>query len=190
MRVYRVYNTNYIRKNKAVSDYIVKYVIDEDVASKFIKGIANADKITTETDFDFYDGFVGNDNKSYMVLENKLGLFITREDNVEIVMDDQAYLEDFYNIKSIIKAGDKTILVTVDGRTITTTRDKTDKYDIEKAVMMLLLKKDGYKVEDIYTIINSAVDSNKSKKSTKSKGVKTSTKKIKDESVNVAPETV
>ena len=183
MRVYRVYNTNYIRKNKVVSDYIVKYVVDETVASKFIKGITNIDKITpTGTDFDFYDSFVGNDNKTYMVLENKLGLFITREDNVEVVMDDQAYLEDYYNIKSIIKSGDKTILVTVDGRTITTTRDKNDKYDIEKAVMMLLLKKDNYKVEDIYTIINSVKDNSKKKKSTK--GVKVSKKVL-----NIAPET-
>lgn len=181
MKVYRVYNTNYIRKNKVVSDYIVKYVVDETVANKFIKGITNVDKITTETDFDFYDGFVGNDNKSYIVLENKLGLFITREDNVEVVMDDQAYLEDYYNIKSIIKSGDKTILVTVDGRTITTTRDKNDKYDIEKAVMMLLLKKDDYKVEDIYTIINSVKDNSKKKKSTK--GVKVSKKVL-----NIAPE--
>ena len=167
MRIYRVYNPKYIRRNDVVSNYILKYVADRDVASKFIKGITNADKITEETDFDFYDGFVGEANKSYIVLENKLGLFITRDDNVEVVMDDESYLADYYNVKSIIKSGDKTILVTVDGRTISTTKDKTDKDDVEKAVMMLLLKKDGYKVPDIYTIINSVKDN--TKKNTKKK---------------------
>ena len=82
-------------------------------------------------------------------------------------MDDESYLADYYNVKSIIKSGDKTILVTVDGRTISTTKDKTDKDDVEKAVMMLLLKKDGYKVPDIYTIINSVKDN--TKKNTKKK---------------------
>jgi len=47
-------------------------------------------------------------------------------------------------------------MLTYDDRKFVTTRSKDDEDDIEKAVMILLLKKEGYTVNEIYTIINSA----------------------------------
>lgn len=174
---YQIIDTNYIRKNNTVSDYLMTYVLDKKEANKFIRAINNVNKITTETEFEFYDSFVGSDNFNYFVLENNFGCFITREDNVNIIIDDED-INIFHGIKNIVKSGDKTVLITTDNKRYMTTRDASDKDDIEKAIMILLLKKEGYTVDDIYTIIASAKDRTK-KKTSKTKGVKVSTKKLK-----------
>lgn len=187
---YTIIDTKYIRQNDIVSDYISLYAADSKEAGKFIKGITNVSKVTSETKFNFYDDFTYIDDMEYVVLENSLGCFIVRADNSEFNCEDALELHD---IKSIIKNGDKTILIeNFGGRKYTTTRSEKDRNDVEKAVMILLLKKEGYSVEDIYEIIASVRNTTKRKSNkTKSTDVKVSKKALKVvEETEIKPETV
>lgn len=187
---YTIIDTKYIRQNDIVSDYISLYAADSKEAGKFIKGITNISKVTSETKFDFYDEFEHIDGIDYVVLENSLGCFIVREVNLEFNCENALEL---HNVKSIIKNGDKTILIeNFGGRKYTTTRSEKDRNDVEKAVMILLLKKEGYSVEDIYEIISSVKNTTKRKSNkTKSTGVKVSKKTLKVvEETEIEPETV
>lgn len=185
-----VIDKKYIRQNNVVSDYIGLYAENSKEASKFIRGITNISQVTPDTRFEFYDEFEGEDGCDYIVLENSLGCFITREDNVECSCDT---VLEAYGIKDIIKNGDKTILIDgIDGGKYITTRSEKDRNDIEKAVMILLLKREGYSVADIYEIISSVKNTTKKKKSTtKSSTTKVSKKKLKVvEETEIKPETV
>ena len=87
----------------------------------------------------------------FFVLEDENGMYITREDNVNAIQSSKDILND-YGFTNLIKAGDKTILLSGKQKW-TTTRLKEDKEDIEKAVMILLLKAEGYNIQDVYKII-------------------------------------
>ena len=87
------------------------------------------------------------------MLRSQYGCFITREDNVVYDYDDEDILSE-YGIRKIIRSGDKTILIEENGDKYITTKDNVDKDDIEKAVMILLLKRAGYSVKDIYSIVD------------------------------------
>ena len=59
---------------------------------------------------------------------------------------------EVYGFHKLIRGGNKTILIDEYGHKYSTTRDEEDVDDPEKAVMILLLKKEGYNIKDIYTI--------------------------------------
>jgi hypothetical protein len=61
-----------------------------------------------------------------------------------------------YGFTKIIHNGAKTILIGDDNQKWITTKQKEDRSDLEKAVMIVLLKAEGYSVQDIYSIIELA----------------------------------
>ena len=91
----------------------------------------------------------------FLILHNdEIGNVIVREDNVNVLTDISDVYDD-YGISRIITNGDTTVLITEDGSKYKTTRYADDKYDLEKAVMVLLLKREGYVIDDVYDIIKS-----------------------------------
>ena len=91
----------------------------------------------------------------YLNIENDLGAFIIREDNIEYLEETKDVLEK-YGFTKIIHNGAKTILIGDDNQKWITTKQKEDRSDLEKAVMIVLLKAEGYSVQDIYSIIELA----------------------------------
>lgn len=148
---FTIKNKKFLNRSDLVIDYI-QYQDNDKMSTKLIEGMLNISKIEeNKTEFEYVD----YREDDYVLIENQLGAFIVREDNLNEIEEEQDIL-DFRNIKKVIKSGDKTILLTYDDRKFITTCAKDDIYDIEKAVMILLLKKEGYTVDEIYTIINSA----------------------------------
>lgn len=149
---FTIKDLGYIRKDCVVSGYI-KAMANGNQTEKVVKGLANVDKLTTESQLSFVDCFYYSetDRKMFFVLEDENGMYITREDNVNAIQSSKDILND-YGFTNLIKAGDKTILLSGKQKW-TTTRLKEDKEDIEKAVMILLLKAEGYNIQDVYKII-------------------------------------
>jgi hypothetical protein len=158
----RIVDEKFIKNNEVVSYYITECVGDDiKLLNKFVRGLSSISKITNQMLFSVHDMFEYNDVE-YIVLQNEYGCFITRNDNVDITLNDSEKLETIYGIKSLIKVGDRTILIDNNNKKYTTKRCNNDVYDIEKAVMILLLKKEGYLVPDIYKLIESVKDNTKS----------------------------
>lgn len=149
---FTIKDLGYIRKDCVVSGFI-KAMANGNQTEKIVKGLANIDKLTTETKLSFIDCFYYSetDKKMFFVLEDENGMYVTREDNVNAVETPKDTL-DAYGFTNLIKAGNKTILLSGKQKW-TTTRAPEDKDDIEKAVMILLLKAEGYNIQDVYKII-------------------------------------
>lgn len=148
---FTIKDKRFIQRNDIILDYI-KGSCDEDINKMLLKSLSNISKVVenkTEFDFveDYFDGYL-------LVKNNSIGAILVREDNVNAIIETNDIL-DGYDIHKVIRNGDKTILITHDNDKFITTRQKEDEYDLEKAVMILLLKKEGYSVNDIYSIINS-----------------------------------
>lgn len=149
---FTIKDLGYIRKDCVVSGYIQAMAEGAQV-DKVVKGLANVDKLTTESKLSFVDCFYysESDKKMFFVLEDENGMYITREDNVNAVESPKDVLRS-YGFTNLIKAGNKTILL--DGKKKwTTTKLDEDMDDIEKAVMIVLLKAEGYSIKDVYKMI-------------------------------------
>lgn len=152
MRFY-INDLKYVRRNKVILEYVNDCHVEDNLVSDLFKGLTNIDKLTTTEPLEIVDVFESDDGNCYNVLRSQYGCFITREDNVVYDYDDEDVLSE-YGIRKIIRSGDKTILIEENGDKYITTKDNVDKDDIEKAVMILLLKKAGYSVKDIYSIVD------------------------------------
>ena len=148
---FTIKDKRFIQKNNLVIDYIQED-FDGDVSKLLLKGLSNIDKIEeNKTVFEYVDYRYDE----YLLVANKtLGAFIVREDNLNEIVELQDVLE-INGIDRIIRNGDKTILIDIEGNKYITTRQEEDEYDLEKAVMILMLKANGYSVRDIYDIIAS-----------------------------------
>lgn len=130
--------------------------VDEEFRKEILKGISNFGQLTEDTLFDYCDYYYTPDNCSYgyfFLSREDLGTYIVREDNIDLVEEDQDFLTA-YGIAKIIKADKKTILIDENGNKVTTHLQPGDKNDVEKAVMMVLLKYIGFDVKDIYKMID------------------------------------
>lgn len=149
---YKIKDLSFIRDFDNITLDIIKSS-SLNISRDIIQGLKNRDKITTDTEFDYvftYDAGRGYEY-FYICLKNEYGIFIVREDNVIQIPEFQDLL-DQYGIKKLIRAGNKSILVDYEGNKVITTRDNFDKDDPEKALMVLLLKRDGYCIKDINEI--------------------------------------
>lgn len=148
---FTIKDKRFIQKNNLVIDYIQED-FDGNVSKLLLKGLSNIDKIEeNKTVFEYVDYRYDE----YLLVTNKtLGAFIVREDNLNEIVELQDVLE-INGIDRIIRNGDKTILIDIEGNKYITTRQEEDEYDLEKAVMILMLKANGYSVRDIYDIIAS-----------------------------------
>ena len=118
----------------------------------YIRGTSNIYLIDDTTKFKLeFKAHVGKFD--YYTLRCEYGLFLVREDNLEFIKNQKELLTDL-GIKTICRNGKKTILVSDDGQKFMTTQAEQDDYDLEKAVMILLLKQNGYNINDIYKIID------------------------------------
>ena len=147
---FTIKDKRFIQKYDEIIDYI-----QNDFSGVYgkllLKGVTNVSKVEeNKTEFvclDYrpYDG--------YLLIENKtLGAYVVREDNLNEIIEIEDVLDD-YGIDRIIRNGNKTILLDSDGAKFITTRQEQDKDDIEKAIMILLLKRAGYSIKDVYDII-------------------------------------
>ena len=149
----KVKNVEFIRNGNEVAKYI-DLKNDSTLTTKILKGLSNSSLVTIDTQFKFVDTFKlsDTDRKMFFVLENKeLGIFIVREDNVEVVESSEDVL-NAYGFSKLFKTGNKTILLDGKKRWMTT-KHAEDVDDPEKAVMILLLKAEGYNIQDIYKIV-------------------------------------
>lgn len=137
----------YIRRDKVVTYYIQEKSKNLEEATRVMKSLDNIDKITLDTIFTVADSFEYSNN-IYEVLECEYGLFVTRADNIKPIAVYENNLERL-GLQTIISSGNKTILIDNENNKYMTTRADIDDEDIEKAIMLLLLKKEGYTYEDI-----------------------------------------
>lgn len=148
---YRVKDFEYVSCTNIVSAYI-NSIATLNETKEIIKGLQNLDIVPYDTEFELFDAFEEDDGIVYDVLKCKYGLFIVREDNIEEIVEKEDILEQ-NGISKLIRSGDKTILIDETNNKYFVTKHPDDKEDLEKAVMILLLKKAGYTTNDIYSLI-------------------------------------
>lgn len=96
----------------------------------------------------------------YVVLENNaLGMFLCRSDNLKIKKDRESILFN-EGVSKIFRSADTTVLIDSWGRRYITKYDGEGEYDLEKAVMLLMLKRNGYTAQDIYDLVGCVEDKN------------------------------
>lgn len=114
----------------------------------------NHDNLIDFDDLYYYhaDGY----EYDYAILLNKdlKQAVIVRDDNFEVIDEDQDILNDL-EIKRIIKNKDKTIMLFNDNDKVIVTKHAEDKDDVEKAVMLCLLKRYDINYSDIEAIVRS-----------------------------------
>lgn len=156
---YKIKNLNFVSQDNIVA----KLMHDcQDLTTaeltKLLNGMANKQNITTDMEFSEYSYFALNDVSDkycYLILvdDTNTNMYVVRQDNVVEVPE----LEDKYrqlDIKHIIKSGNKTILLPNARYTkkVVVERSLEDADDTVKAIMICLLKREGYNIDDIYTI--------------------------------------
>ncbi len=147
----------YIRNDSILSNYISTKA-DEDITTGLIKGLSNIAKLNDGIEISsFVDVFsLDNSNYDYVIVSiENYGLFMIRRDNIKSASEITDPLNS-RGFKKILHNGNKTILVTEAGKRFVTTRNPDDRPDIEKAVMMVLLKSQGFTVKEIYDLIEIA----------------------------------
>lgn len=173
---YKIKDMKYIKNDLAIKEFLSTASNRNSYLTDLLKGISNISKVNQD---DIYssDGHVYNlegFNFPYNILNNQNGSYLVRSDNIEAIFDKEDVL-DFYTIHKLIKSGDKTILVDNCRNRYVVTRNSLDKDDIEKAIMLLLLKREGFTYNDImmlvdcvdYVNVQSKVNKQKVKKPTK-----------------------
>lgn len=149
---YRIKDFEYVSCTNIVSAYI-NSIATLNETKEIIKGLQNLDIVPYDTEFELFNAFEENDGIVYDVLKCKYGLFIVREDNIEEIVEKEDILEQ-NSISKLIRSGNKTILIDEANNKYFVTKHPDDKEDLEKAVMILLLKKEGYTTNDIYALID------------------------------------
>ena len=149
----KIIDPKYINTGKILLYLIQSDEKNVDYELDLIKSIENKSKVQADDIFECIDSFCPDGfNSGYVVIKNETGTFIVREDNVKLVNDDPKDILENYGFHKLIRGGNKTILIDEYGHKYSTTRDEEDVDDPEKAVMILLLKKEGYNIKDIYAI--------------------------------------
>lgn len=154
---YHIINYEYICTGNIVAWYVMNCK-NEGLANKIISGLNNINLVMLTDKFILVDTFrrSQSDNYMYFVVENSLGAFIVREDNIKLIKD-KTYTLRSHGYKQIIRSGDRTILVHTNGSKTITTKLPEDDDDQEKAIMICLLKDCGYTMQyilDLVDIIN------------------------------------
>lgn len=150
---YKIKETKYVTNLNLINEAL------DDVSDAFrrelLRGIANSNWLTNKTTFDDCNYYYTPDDCAYgyYFLSGEIGAYVVREDNIEFVEEGTDFLAA-YGISKIITAGKNTILIDDEGNKVVTHLQPGDKNDIEKAVMMVLLKYAGYKVKDIYKMVD------------------------------------
>lgn len=150
---YKIKNFEYVNPSNIIDSTIDSYPRSGSFIKRIIKGVNNLDIIPYNQEFEYYDTIYTNGDFNYYLLECDYGIFIAREDNVEQVEELQDTLNDLH-ISKMIKSGNKTILIDNDGDKFITTKHPDDKEDLEKAVMVLLLKRQNISFKQISKLVD------------------------------------
>lgn len=153
--VFKIKDTKFIKTGHIITEYIRCPDVDKALANALVFGLTNLSKVNSTMTFDIVDFININetDEYGYFIIENDLGAFMVREDNLESIEEPTDVL-DKYGFTKLIRNGNKTILFNEDGKKFTTTRQPLDEDDPEKAIMVLLLKAFGMDIRDIYKFVD------------------------------------
>lgn len=147
---YRIKDKKYINKPEAITEYEVYGKFS--IANGLLKGqLSYAFCEVEDYEFNCLDEF-RHRGKPYMVVENaELGVYIVPTRNLEEIEEFEDKLNSL-GITEIIVNGPATIMFDDSGEKYVTKVDSRDNYDIEKAIMILLLKKEGYNLDTIFEV--------------------------------------
>lgn len=156
---FKITNLNYTKNDTAIKEFLSIAKNRESFCSKLLKGVQNIKNIKLDDQYtmDLSNYTINGFDEQYCVLTNENGSYLIRQDNIEIIMEAQDYL-DSCGISKLIKSGDKTIMISEFGYKYITTKHESDKDDMEKAIMLLLLKREGYNYQDIKHLAESYKD--------------------------------
>ena len=149
---YKIKNFEYVNSKSVIDNIIDNYPCGSCFIKRIIKGVSNLDIIPYNQEFEYYDTIYTNGDFNYYLLECDYGIFVVRQDNVEQVEELQDTLNDLH-ISKMIKSGNKTILIDNEGSKYITTKHPNDKEDLEKAIMMLLLKRQNISFKQISKLV-------------------------------------
>mgnify|MGYP006978911374 CR=1 FL=1 len=149
----------YIRNDSKISNLIYRLNSEDDaqcnkLTNWLYNGIADSANVTDDQLF-YVEGKIEmfGDYDYYLLSDSeKKVAYLIREDNVDIVYEPQDVLES-YGFKKLIRNGDKTILIDENNNKFMTSRHADDKDDPEKALMMVLLKSQGFAVKDLEAML-------------------------------------
>lgn len=142
---------------KGSNTVVVNYINEtcsEFKTKEIFRGMENIDIFPLDTVFKVVDSIPVEEGLKpyYVVYHPGIGMYIVREDNLKPVKDFE-YIMKEYELKTIFRSKDKTVLINEAGEKYITTKLPEDKEDLEKAVMIVLLKECGYSVKDIYAMV-------------------------------------
>lgn len=163
---YKIKDLNYINQDNFTAELLGNFDFDNSTIFKLLKGIQNRVNLTTETVLSYVDKFkwAEEDLRGYLMLEDaQHNYYVIREDNL-IEVEELADKYESIGIKGIIKSGDKMIVIPSDAyraagyKKVVITRSSEDADDNVKALMTCLLKRNGFNIDNIYTIAETIVD--------------------------------
>lgn len=161
---------NYVNPKHVLLEVMQDPDIDKDLKMALLNK-NNHDNCIDFDDLCYYhaDGY----EYDYAILLNKdlKQAVIVREDNFESMDEDQDILNDL-EIKRVIKNKDKTIMLFNDNDKVIVTKHAEDQDDIEKAIMLCLLKRYDINYSDIEAIVRSIKVQDKSEPEVKKIKVK------------------
>ena len=169
---FKIKDLSHINQDNFTAELLGEFDFDKSTIHKLLKGVQNRPNLTTETVLDYVDTFGWDEEEGlqdYLLLEDdKHNYYVIREDNlipVEEIIDKYESI----GIRGIIKSGDKMIVLPSNEfkaygyKKVVITRSQEDTDDNVKALMTCLLKREGYSIDDIYTVAETITDNTKAK---------------------------
>ena len=169
---FKIKDLSHINQDNFTAEILGEFDFDKSTIHKLLKGIQNRCGLTTETMLDYVDAFGWDEEEGlqdYLMLQDaKHNYYIIREDNL-IPVEEITDKYESIGIHGIIKSGDKMIVLPSNEfkafgyKKVVITRSPEDQDDNVKALMTCLLKREGYNIDDIYTIAESITDTAKAR---------------------------
>ena len=169
---FKIKDLSHINQDNFTAELLGEFDFDKSTIHKLLKGVQNRPNLTTETVLDYVDTFGWDEEEGlqdYLLLEDdKHNYYVIREDNlipVEEIIDKYESI----GIRGIIKSGDKMSVLPSNEfkaygyKKVVITRSQEDTDDNVKALMTCLLKREGYSIDDIYTVAETITDNTKAK---------------------------
>lgn len=169
---FKIKDLSHINQDNFTAELLGEFDFDKSTIHKLLKGVQNRPNLTTETVLDYVDTFGWDEEEGlqdYLLLEDdQHNYYVIREDNL-IPVEEITDKYESIGIRGIIKSGDKMIVLPSNEfkaygyKKVVITRSPEDTDDNVKALMTCLLKREGYSIDDIYTVAETITDNTKAK---------------------------
>lgn len=169
---FKIKDLSHINQDNFTAELLGEFDFDKSTIHKLLKGVQNRPNLTTETVLDYVDTFGWDEEEGlqdYLLLEDdKHNYYVIREDNL-IPVEEITDKYESIGVRGIIKSGDKMIVLPSNEfkaygyKKVVITRSQEDADDNVKALMTCLLKREGYSIDDIYTVAETITDNTKAK---------------------------